>query len=161
GIFVAVRAPSDGWKVLMLQAAASLLSTAVLLAMAYRVVRFQRPSPALAWSALRMGWTMFLFRCSVSLYTVGNAFILGLMARGEVVGYYVGAEKISKAAFGLLQPVSQAMYPRLNHMVHQAKTEAVRLVRVSALLMGTAGLLMGVVLFVAAPIFVHALLGVS
>ena len=65
-----------------------------------------------------MGWTMFFFRSSVSLYTVGNAFISGLFATPAAVGYYAAAEKLSRAAFAALNPIYQAVYPRVVRLMH-------------------------------------------
>jgi polysaccharide transporter, PST family len=111
GVFFLVRSPADAWRVLGLQAGASLLSTGCGLVLAYREVTLRRPSAALTFSALRTGWSMFLFRSSAMLYTTGNSFLLGLFAPPVAVGYFAGAEKISKAVMGLLNPLNQAFYP--------------------------------------------------
>ncbi len=106
-----------------------------------------------------MGWSLFLFRGSVSLYTTGNAFILGLFVSPLWVGYYAGAEKISKAFLGLLNPVSQALYPRLTHLVYHARARAVTLARIAIAAMGTGGTALGVLVFVSAPLLVRMILG--
>ncbi|HEV2248837.1 MAG TPA: oligosaccharide flippase family protein, partial [Terriglobia bacterium] len=80
GIFIVVHHPADGWKVLALQGGGSLLSVVVAAAMVYRDVPIKLPGWRLVRDTLRMGWSMFLFRGSMSLYGAGNAFILGLFA---------------------------------------------------------------------------------
>jgi PST family polysaccharide transporter len=102
---------------------------------------------------------MFLFRGSVTLYTTGNAFILGLFVAPRYVGYYAGAEKISKAFLGLLNPVSQSFFPRLSHLVQHARDRAARLLRVSLGLMGTGSLALGLVVFALAPTLIRLILG--
>ena len=159
GILLWVRNPEDGWKMLALMGMTSLLSTLAALTLAYREVPVRLPSWVRVWEALRLGWTMFLFRSAVSLYTVGNAFILGLFASPQIVGYYAGAEKISKAFLGLLGPISQALYSRLSHLVQHSRAEAARLVRVGMGVMGLGGMLMGLTVFTLAPILVRILLG--
>lgn len=159
GIFVLVHAPGDEWKVLALQGAAAFLSMLVATVLAYRRVPFRLPTPRLAWATLRMGWSMFLFRGSVTLYTVGNSFILGLFASPAVVGYYAGAEKISRAVLGLLSPVTQALFPRLSHLVEQSRERAARLARLALMLLGGGGALLGVVVFLLAPVAVRLFLG--
>jgi len=57
----------------------------------------------------------------VSLYTAGNAFILGLLASNAAVGYYSAAEKIVKAVLGLTGPITQATFPRFSKMVVESK----------------------------------------
>jgi polysaccharide transporter, PST family len=158
-IFVLVRAPADGWRVLALQGTGYLLSFAIGLALVYREVPVRLPTWRSVWEALRMGWSMFVFRGSVSLYTAGNAFILGLFVSPLWVGYYAGAEKISKAFLGLLNPFSQALYPRLSHLVYHARDRAVRLARVAVAVMGIGGAALGATVFFLAPLLVRVILG--
>jgi PST family polysaccharide transporter len=159
GIFLLVKAPQDGWLVLVLQGFGFLISAAFGLTLAYREIAFRLPTWAGSWNALRMGWTMFLFRSSVSLYTAGNAFILGLFVSPEFVGYYAGAEKISRAFVGILNPISQTLYPRLSHLVSSAQDRAARLARISIVMMGGAGATIGLAIFLLAPVIVHTVLG--
>jgi PST family polysaccharide transporter len=159
GVFLLVRRSEDGWRVLALQGCGFLVSAAIGLSLAYRELPFRLPSWAAVWEALRMGWSMFLFRSSVSLYTAGNAFILGLFVSPEFVGYYAGAEKISRAFLGILNPISQTLYPRLSHLASHAQDRAARLARISIGLMGGAGATLGVLVFLLAPVIVHMVLG--
>jgi len=157
--FVFVRRPEDGWRALAVQGLGYFLSFAIGLGMAYRQLPFRLPTWHSTWEALRMGWTMFLFRGSVSLYTVGNAFILGLFVSPQIVGYYAGAEKTSRAFLGLLNPISQTLYPRLSHLVHTARDRAVRLARIGVAVMGLGGVAMGALVFFLAPLLVRIVLG--
>ena len=159
GIFVFVREPDDAWKVLALYGTASSVAGAVALSLAYREVPFRFPTPGLVWDALRMGWNSFVFNGSVSLYTVGNAFVLGLFAPHQFVGYYAGAEKLVTSLLRLFEPVSQAVYPRLNHLFHHERDEAMRLARFGAIFMIASGVLMGLGVFLLAPLLVRVLLG--
>jgi PST family polysaccharide transporter len=158
-VFIFVKRPEDAWRVLVLQGVGFLLSFAVGLWLAYRELPVCRPTWKSSYDALRMGWSMFLFRGSVSLYTAGNAFILGLFVSPQIVGYYAGAEKISRAFLGLLAPVSQTLYPRLSHLVHRERDRAARLARFGVAIMAGGGALMGVCVFFAAPLLVRIILG--
>lgn len=159
GIFVLIRRPTDASRVLAVQGLGFFLSFLVGLGLAYSELPFRMPSWSSMWEALRMGWTMFLFRGSVSLYTAGNAFILGLFAPPQFVGYYSGAERISKAFLGLLNPVSQTLYPRLSRLVHDARDRAAELARIALVVMGVGGTVLGVSVFLLAPMLVHVVLG--
>lgn len=159
GVFILVHRPADAWLVLALQAGASVVSSGVAIVLTYREVAARRPSPALVIWALRTGWSMFLFRSSAMLYTSGNAVLLGLFAPPSAVGYFAGAEKISKAFMGLMNPVNQALYPRLSHLALHNPKEGNRLLRINALLVGGGGLLLGVGVFFSAPLLVRILLG--
>ena len=159
GILLLVRSPEDGWLVLFIQGLTPGIFTLVGLGMAYRAIPFCMPSWLLVRDAVRVGWPMFIFRSGESLYGVGNAFILGLFASPELVGYFASAEKISKASFGLLNPIREALYPRLSRMAHGSPNEAARLARIGVLIMGAGGLLLGGALFLFAPLLIRLLLG--
>lgn len=159
GIFLLVRTPSDGWKVLVLQGLGALVSFLVSLWFAYRYVPFRVPGSPTVASAIRMGWSMFVFRSSASFYTVGNAFILGLFVSPVFVGYYAGAEKISRAFISLLNPMTQTIFPRISHLIHTAREQAIRLARTSLIVMGLGGCFMGALILMFAPIMVRIILG--
>jgi PST family polysaccharide transporter len=144
GIFLLVRNPHDGWKVLTLQACAASVSTLSGIALALRSFPLRVPSPSLIHGALKRGWPMFVFRSAESLYGVGNSFLLGLFAAPAIVGYFAAAEKISKAVFGLLNPVREALYPRLSYLAQTARREAAKLARAGIAIMTAAGALLAI-----------------
>lgn len=159
GIFVFVHHAGQEWLVLAIQGSGFFLSAMVCLALAYRELPFCLPTWSSVREALQMGWSMFLFKGSVSLYTVGNAFILGLFVAPQYVGYYAGAEKISKAFLGLLNPVNQTLYPRLSYLVQHARERAARLARIGVAVMGIGGATLGALVFFLAPLLVRVILG--
>lgn len=159
GLFFLVRSPVDAWVALLLQAAASLLSTGVAIVMTHQDVPLRLPVWCQVRDALKMGWTMFLFRNSVSLYTTGNALLLGVFASPEMVGYYVGAEKLIKVTVGLIGPMTQALYPRLSYLVRNARDEAAKLARTGGVIICGWGVLSGAALWLLAPWLVRLLLG--
>jgi PST family polysaccharide transporter len=159
GILLAVRSPADTWKVLGIQGGTMTAAVVVELIFTYREVRFRIPTARLVVRTLRMGWSTFLYQGALSFYTVGNGFILGLFGSPAAVGYYVGAEKISKAFSTLLFPITQAVFPRISHLASQARGQAAQLARTSLFLVGGAGCAMGLTIFFAAPILVRIVLG--
>lgn len=159
GIFLFVRSPEDGWKVLALQGLASFSSVAVASVLAHREVPFRFPTRASSWKTLQMGWTMFMYNGAVSLYMVGNTLVLGFFAPARFVGYYAGADKFVTASMGLFEPLRQALYPRLSHLVHHDKGKAARLAWIGMLLMSASGVLMGLLIFLLAPLLVRVFLG--
>ena len=102
---------------------------------------------------------MFLLGGALSLYTIGNGFILGLFAPSTVVGYYMGAERISKNFATLLSPITQAVFPRTSHLAVHARGEAARLTRTSLFVMGGTACAIGVLVFFGAPFLVRVVLG--
>ena len=111
------------------------------------------------WETLEEGWTLFLSRASVSLYTAGNAFILGMLTNHTVVGYYSAAEKIVLAVSGLMGPIAQAVYPRFSKLASESKVMALQWGRRMLVLMGALSLALSIALFAAAPLVVHLMLG--
>ena len=159
GVFLLVRKPDDAWRVLVVQGVGLFCSFVIGLTLTYRMVAFRLPSVNSVRTAMRMGWSMFLFRNSVSLYTTGNAFILGLFVSPQIVGYYAGAEKVSKAFVGLLNPITQTLYPRLSHLAHQARERAATLAKIGFWIMGGGGVVLGILIFVSAPLLLRVALG--
>jgi PST family polysaccharide transporter len=157
--FALVRGPADAWRVLALQAAASFVSLVVSFGMARSLAGFRVPERAAVLRALRGGVKTFVPRNASALYTAGNTFLLGFFARPEIVGFYAAADRICRAIVGLLTPASEAIYPRISHMALRAPERALRLTRLSALIMVTVGVVMGAILFLLAPWLVRTLLG--
>jgi PST family polysaccharide transporter len=159
GIFMVVRSPRDGWKVLAVQTA---IGTAVLILnvrRVYQLIPFRMPTLASTRSALKLGWTMFIYRSSSALNSAGNALILGFFVLPQVVGYYSGAERIMKAFVYTIWPINQAFYPRLSRLHHEADSDSSRMARISLIVMGVTGGLCGLAALVFAPMLVRVLLG--
>src|SRR5206468_11821353 len=144
---------------LVLLGLAPLLSTLAGLFLICRSIPFRLPDRELIVDSLNRGWPMFLFRSAETLYTMGNAFILGLFAAPALVGYFAAAEKISRAVFGLFNPVRESLYPRLSHLVQKSPHQARRLARWGVAVTGSGGLVLGIIVFTFAPFLVRVLLG--
>lgn len=158
-IFIFVHAPTDAWKVLFLQGSASMLASGLGLWLAWREVGLCWPKLSEVAEALRLGWSMFFFRSAVSLYTVGNVFILGLFLSPQQVAVYAGAERLTKAVLGMLEPLNRLFFPRLSHLVVHFPREAAQLARRLILLMGFVGFGGALLVVVLAPLIVQLLLG--
>jgi len=158
-VFAFVHAPEHGWRVLAVQAIGSLAATITLAIWVYTSVKWERPTWRTTANALKSGWLLFVAQGSISLYTAANSFILGLFAPPAAVGWYGGAEKISKAVSGLLGPASRALYPRMSHLVATDSAQARSLGLRSVAAMGAVGLALGAGVFFGAPLLVRCLLG--
>ena len=99
---------------------------------------------------------MFLLRSSSSLYGIANSFVLGLLTTPSVIGYYACAEKITRSMSAmLLSRFAESFYPRISHLVYHSPRESRRLARLGVVLMGTGGLLLGLVTALGAPQIIH------
>jgi PST family polysaccharide transporter len=158
-ILLLVRKPEDGWIALFVQGVAPALSTTAGIMMAYRAIPFRWPSRRLVSDAVRSGWRMFVFRSGESLFGVGNAFVLGLFAPPALVGYFASGEKISRAVFGLLNPIRDALYPRISSILSDAPEKAARLTRIGAIATISGGVILGGSMLAFAPLMIRILMG--
>jgi PST family polysaccharide transporter len=158
-IFILVRTPDDAWIVLFLQGIASTLTSGLAFWLAGREVGFRLPNLHELGEAFHAGWAMFFFRSVVSLYTVGNVFILAFFLPPQQVALYAGAERLTKAFLGMLEPINRAFFPRLSHLASQSTKDAAHLARRVILVMGLGSLGAAVLLLGAAPLIVRLLLG--
>jgi len=158
-IFVFVHSSEDTWKVLALQGTGAFLATSTSLILAYKNIPFCFPTLSSMVSSLKMGWSMFLFKATITLYTTGNTFLLGLFVSPTIVGYYAAGEKIIKALYGLLNPINQILYPKISYLVCKDKIKALKLLKFSIKIMGISGLAIGLMSFIFAPLWIHLLMG--
>jgi polysaccharide transporter, PST family len=158
-IFVLVHNPDDGWKVMAAQCVGCVVAHGVTVVLAYREVGFAWPTFSSVGRALRLGWSMFLFRAAQGLTGSLNGLVLGFVAPMAALGQYAGAERISRIFQQGLWPVNQALYPKLTKQMHERRADAMKMVRLSLCFLGGLGLLFGVALFLGAPLLVHVVLG--
>jgi PST family polysaccharide transporter len=159
GCFLVVRVPGDGWRVIALQAVFAGISLAILTLWMSREVPMRRPSVALARGALSDSVRLFAFRASAGLYTQANALILTTLASASTVGFFGGAERIVRAAVNLLQPITQALFPRVSFLTSADPTAARRAVTRSLIGIGGFGGVLALATAIGAPLLVRVLLG--
>lgn len=158
-IFLLIKTPQDTWKIFLLYTVSNLTSVCVAAFLVYRRVTFRLPKWSLTRAALKTGWHVFTARLVVNVFAVGNNFILGLFAPATVVGYYASADKIGKTSAMLGEPVTYALFPRLALIVHDNPARAIQLMRRSLTLMLSFGAVLGLVLFLGAPIIIPVICG--
>jgi polysaccharide transporter, PST family len=158
-IFVLVHNPNDGWKVMAAQCVGCVVAHGVTVVLAYREVGFVWPTLSSVLHALRLGWSMFLFRAVQGLTGSLNGLVLGWVAPMAALGQYAGAERISRVFQQGLWPINQALYPNLTKQMRDNRHDAMKMVRLSIFLLGSLGLLFGLILFLGAPLLVHVVLG--
>ena len=158
-VFAVAHVPADDWKVVLVQALPSAITTLAGIFLIHRAVGFDMPRAAEVRAALERGWPLFLFRSGVGLYGLANAFVLGLFAPAAHVGFYASAEKVSKAASGLLSPLREALFPRLSHLARHSPSDARRLARAGSYIAVGVGLIISLTLYVLAPFIIRILMG--
>lgn len=159
GIFILIHSPDDAWKVLFIQSICLVTAFGFCIFIIYRKVKVLVPAMNDILETMKVGWSMFLFKASVSLYTAANSFILGLFVPAAVISYYGSAEKINRAALMTLNPVSQALYPRINNLIVHNQDKARKVVKISLAGFTIFGLILGLCIFLIAPLAIRIVLG--
>jgi PST family polysaccharide transporter len=161
GIFLLIKSPAHGWRVLALQAGVGAIVTAVIAAKMYQAVSFRLPEVKQSIVAFKAGWTIFLSRSAVYMYTMANTFILGLFVSSAGVAYYGGAERVVLMVVGLMTPFTQAVYPRMIHLAANDREKAADAIRKGLIFFAIMGVVTAGVLIAAAPLVIRLLLGPS
>lgn len=105
------------------------------------------------------GWHIFISQISISLYSVSNTFILGLLTNNTQVGYYAGVEKIIKIVKSLMGSITQSLFPYINARVEQSKDAGIIIVRKIIKPLSGAFLLISIGMFIGAPLIIRLILG--
>lgn len=159
GIVLLVNSPRDAWWVFALQGAASAFTTLAGMIFLYRIVPVRVPSIASSIRWLKNGWDLFIYRASASVYSMSNTIILGFIAPSVIVGYYAGAERISRIITSMMYPVLQAMFPRASSLAQDNPLAGARLARLSTTVVFVGATLGAIVLFFLAPFVIRVFLG--
>ena len=120
-IFFLVRSPADYRTIPVLYSIGFLIAGCCSLYIIYGKMGMKWFVPDLKlirWT-LKDSGPYFLSRAAVSIFTVSNAFILGLTVNVTAVGYYSAAEKVYLALNSAYYPLSGSIFP------HMAKSKNV------------------------------------
>lgn len=109
--------------------------------------------------SLKDGWLVFLSTSAISLYTTSTTVILGFLAGPVAVGYFNAANTLRNAAQGLLNPITQAIYPRINSLFDTEYHEALSLIKKSVRVVGGLALIGSVMLFILSPYIISISVG--
>lgn len=122
-------------------------------------VRYKIPSKEELTYQLKEGWHVFLSTMAISLYTISNTFFLGIFTNNTIVGYYSGAEKVINAFNGLINPLAQTVYPHINRLAQNSKSQAIQFISKIFKVVGAGSLLCSIFIFFAADWIIQFLLG--
>lgn len=151
---VFVRDPDDYLYVPLLHSAGTLVVGLAGLAIVLRGFRipFRVPAGGVLKREFLSGWHLFVSRIATSLCTTSGVVILGLFADTVFVAYYAAGEKIVwAAADGLMNPLSQAIFPHISRLALQSRQAALRFAGRVAGLLSVVTLSISAGLFLAAP----------
>lgn len=115
-IFVIIRQASDFIWVPLINSMGFIIAGIIALWIVFKnfAIQFRFPSQRTLLFHLKDSAHFFISRFSLSMYTITNTFILGIVTNETWVGYYGAADKIIKAMESLLHPLAQALYPYMS-----------------------------------------------
>ena len=151
-LFIFVHHPSDALLALAIQSFSLVVGGAAGIWIAFQKfgLRFRLPSKDDLKTALADGWHLFISSAAVSLYTNTNVFLVGLLAGNLQAGYFSAAEKMIRAIQGLIGPISQAIFPRINTLAAKSKELALQFAGRALRWMGSLTLAMSCSMFLLA-----------
>ncbi|KFF63526.1 hypothetical protein IW01_19515 [Pectobacterium brasiliense] len=160
-IFLFVTAPSDAWIAGLITGITAILAGVISLIYVYKKkwILFFIPSWLMIKNEFRDGWHIFISTAAISLYTTSTTVILGIFAGPIAVGYYVAADKIRQAVQGLISPISQAFYPRINATMAKNKISGFEMIRKLLFIMIGITFISSAVLFFCADFLIHLAYG--
>ncbi len=115
-IFILVREPNDIHLAIISQAISFTVVGVLSVIIAYQKFQLMMVVPKLTRIVKMLvdSRHMFFSTLSLSLYKNFNVVLLGFLTTNFEVGIYAAAERIIKAVYSLIAPMSQAIYPNLS-----------------------------------------------
>lgn len=132
GIFLFVRDRGDLYIYTLLMALSQLLSTLAIMPFLRRYVTYRLP----AWRALKQHMkpmlVLFVPVLAVSVYTIMDKVMLGMMSTKAQVGYYDYSEKVMLIPHAFIMAAGTVMLPRISHMAqNNEKSEVLKFIEKS------------------------------
>lgn len=129
--FLLVRNSDDIWIAASVQSFAMILSGVIAM---FIIIKKKWISKicfnySLVKKCLNDSWHLFISTSAISLYTTSTTVILGALVGPVAVGYYNTANTIRGAAQGLLNPIAQAVYPRVSALINDDYNNALLMIR--------------------------------
>lgn len=130
-MLIFVKNTNDIWIAASIYSFTSILSGVVGLIYIYkkRWIDFCFPRKKYILMEFRDGWHLFISSMSITLYTTSTTIILGLFLGPVAVGFFVAADKLRLAVQGLINPISQAIYPKINSEMGRSKEKAYSIIK--------------------------------
>lgn len=155
-VFIYVKTPDDVWVAALAQGATNLIAGLIGCFMIYShgwVGKLTFNIKEIK-TSLYDGWHVFASTSAISLYTTSTTIILGLLSGTVSVGYFNAANTIRNAIQGLLNPVTQAIYPRINYLYDNDYEKCIKLIKKALKAIGGLSFISSAILFLFAPLII-------
>lgn len=163
-IFIFVKDSSDIALAAFIMGSANLIAGILALIAVYRSKRisFYLPKMSYVWNEIKTSWHFFLSSAAMSLYTATTPILLGAICGTYILGIFSAADKLRQALQGLLNPVSQALYPKITRMMRDnSPTVVFEFLRKLLAIQSTFGFIVSIVCCLGAGILIPLIYGKS
>ncbi|MFS0647149.1 oligosaccharide flippase family protein [Siminovitchia sp. 179-K 8D1 HS] len=159
-IFLFVNSADDLWIYTLIMASSVLISQLAIWPFIISKINFKKP----VWSSIRIhlkpNLTLFVPVIAISLYTIMDKIMLGMMSNVTQVGFYTNAEKIINIARSLIVALGVVMLPRMSNLVAKGDFKKIRaLIKKSMIIVLLMSSAMAFFIPAIAPTFVPWFLG--
>ena len=161
--FIFVRLKSDYALALFIQSLGTLLSALACTIFIFnqKIVHLYYPNISNIKSTIAEGWHIFASSLATNIYTTTNTVVLGFLSSNAAVGIFSASEKIIRAIISLLSSISQVTFPRINTYYQESEEKALNFGNKVLKYTFLSSFLIGVLLFVGAPLIVKVLFGIK
>jgi PST family polysaccharide transporter len=130
-VFIFVKGVNDIWMVPLFLSLGAIFSGigSILIVRFILEIRFTQPKLEAIKIQLITGYNLFMAEFYMAILAYSNIIILGFMAGNTSVGIYSAAEKVIRAAAGLLSPVINAVYPHVSKLVFENFNQGITYIR--------------------------------
>lgn len=156
-----VSRPDQAWlAVLILGAGGCVIGlTSLYILYRSRAIKKFHFSPSGSFAHLIEGAPILVSTASHGLYSSTATILLGYLGGAHMTGLFVAADRIRIAAQGAVQPIGQALYPRISRLAVTDKLAAIRTIRLLAFWQTLLIFSGCVILFVFAPLIIRIIAG--
>lgn len=122
-IFLFVKKQEDLWIYTMIAAGSLLLSQAILWPFIIKEIGYTKPGKEGIRRHIKPNLILFLPVLSVSLYTIMDKLMLGVMSSKDEVGYYAYAERIIQIPLSFITALGTVMLPRASNLANRGEND--------------------------------------
>jgi len=161
--FILIKDQSDGPLLLGISGFAGILAgfLSILWIKKNLHLVWKMPTIGQVYAEFKEGSSVFLSTVWISCYTTITPIILGSIAGVSAVGYYAFADRFRNLAQSILNPISQALFPRLSHLFENNQQEAKALIIQSSKIILLVSISSSLMLWLLAPYIVVMMGGES
>ncbi|EMF0715995.1 flippase [Citrobacter freundii] len=161
--FILVQSPDDVWVAAIIQSCVFILSAILSLILIHRMKYVGRIQFNMSDIKERLfdSWHVFISNSAINLYTTSTVVILGIVGNATAVGYFNAANTIRISAQGLLNPIIQAVYPRVSSLIDKDYESAVKVIKKTTFIVGSIALLGSLALYTLSPWIIRYFVGAN